>query len=482
MKEINGYRNDIAYNHDYHAELAPQALKLLTLARGWAFPDSRPLRYLELGYGNGVSLNIHAAATPGEYWGTDVSPLHRASAEVLAQASGSGVRLLDQTFADLLSRRDLPIFDVIVAHGVWSWVSPENRALIVEILKRHLADGGIFFMSAVAQPWESEIVPLQRLLRAQHASDPRAALDLALALQAAGSPYFAPDSAAGQRLQGLKNVPDGYLVHEYLHAHWQPCLFAETAETLATAGLSFVGGRHLLDSYDDLTHPPSACAMLAAIDDPLLRESARDFLRPKRLRFDAFLKGRPRPAGAEAMSRQRFVLTAPLLEAFKRSESTPIARLRFDAPPYRAVLERLASDDGRPKPLAELGIADADPIRTLAPLLDDGAVRPAQSDEAIAAATPACTRLNDEVLRHSLTDDKLHFLASPVTGGGFQMSRNHRLFLNAYRQGARTPNEWVKAAIDAPLPPASGAVAQLLKEALYFQASLPVLHALRLIE
>ena len=64
-QEIDGYRNDVAYNHDYHRELAPEALKLLTLARGWAFPSARPLRYLELGYGNGVSLNIHAAATPG---------------------------------------------------------------------------------------------------------------------------------------------------------------------------------------------------------------------------------------------------------------------------------------------------------------------------------------------------------------------------------------------------------------------------------
>ena len=67
-QEIDGYRNDVAYNHDYHRELAPEALKLLTLARGWAFPSARPLRYLELGYGNGVSLNIHAAATPSFGW------------------------------------------------------------------------------------------------------------------------------------------------------------------------------------------------------------------------------------------------------------------------------------------------------------------------------------------------------------------------------------------------------------------------------
>lgn len=481
-EEIDGYRNDVAYNHDYHRELAPEALKLLTLARGWTFPAARPLRYLELGYGNGVSLNIHAAATPGEFWGTDIGARHVEAASALANASGSGVRLLDLAFADLLKRTDLPRFDVIVAHGVWSWVSPANRGLIVEILRRHLADGGLFFLSTVAYPAEAELVPLQRLLRAQHAADPRSALDLAFALRDAGSPYFAPDSAAGQRLEVLRGAQPGYLLHEYLHAHWQPSLFAETATTLAGASLRFVSGHRLLDRYDDLTYPPATCAMLAAIADPLLRETARDFLRPRRLRFDLFIKGEPAAADPGALARQRFVLAVPLLEAVKRGETTPMARLRFDAPPYRAVLERLAEDDGRPKPLAELGIADADPIRTLAPLIDDGAVRLAQSDEAIAATASACARLNEELLRRSLTGDDIHFLASPVTGGGVELSRLQRLFLRAHQQGARGPNDWVKAVQDAS-PPADGVpMTQLLKEALYFQTRLPVLRALRLIE
>ena len=467
-QETDGYRHDVAYNHDYHRELSPEALKLATLARGWAAPVSRPLRYLELGYGNGVSLNIHAAATPGEFWGTDIGIQHVEAASALAGASGASLRLLDQSFADLLERADLPGFDVIVAHGVWSWVSPANRDLIVDILNRHLVDGGLFFLSTVAYPSEAELVPLQRLLRAQHASDPRTALDLAFALRDAGSPYFAPDSTAGQRLEVLKGAPPGYLVHEYLHAHWQPSLFAETATTLAGAGLCFVGGHRLVDRYDDLVHPPEACAMLAAIADPLLRETARDFLRPRRLRFDLFLKGEPAPAETGALARQRFVL------------ATPATGPKLDAPPHRAILERLAAGDGRSKRLDELAIPGPDPIRLLAPLIDSGVIQPAQSEEATLDAVAACARLNAELLRRSLTGDDIQFLASPVTGGGIQLSRPERLFLHAWQQGARTPNDWVKAATAAPLP-IETPVPQLLKEALYFQTRLPVLRALRLI-
>ena len=79
-----------------------------------------------------------------------------------------------------------------------------------------------------------------------------------------------------------------------------------------------------------------------------------------------------------------------------------------------------------------------------------------------------------------LTGDEIQFLASPVTGGGIPLSRAERLFLGAWHRGARTPNDWVKAATEAPLPVGTP-VPQLLKEALYFQTRLPGLRALGLI-
>lgn len=480
--EIDGYRYDIAFGHAYHREISPASLRLLALARGCSFPASRPLRYLELGYGNGVSLNIHAAANPGEFWGTDINPLHVASASALADAAASGVRLLDLSFADFLKRRDLPRFDVIAAHSVWSWVSPTNRDLIVEIAKRHLVDGGIFFMSALSHPAEADAVPLQRLLRVQRTSDVRSAFDLVLALQSAGSPYFAAERAAAQHLEEAKTATDNYLVHQYLAADWQPCLFAETAAQLAEAGLSFVGGRDLLECHDELVFSPKQCAMLASIGDPSLRETARDFLQPKRYRFDAFIKGARMPPAAEAIALQRVVLAVPLSDAQTRDFATAAMNVRFGDPPYREILERLASDDYRPKRLDELALSGPDMLRVLAPLADTGIVRPALTDEETVAAAPACARLNAEILRRSQLGEDVRYLASPVTGGGIRLSRNECLFLLAYREGARTANEWVKAPLDVPRSDPPPTVPQLLTEALRFQTRLPVLRALRLLD
>jgi SAM-dependent methyltransferase len=140
-EEFEGYVSATSYTHVYYPESAPSRLQLATFNRSIPFPSSRPLRYLELGYGNGVSFNIHAAASPGEYWGTDINPAHVAAATALATASGSGLKALASSFEELLERPDLPQFDVIVALGVWSWISDANRKTIVELLRRRLVEG-----------------------------------------------------------------------------------------------------------------------------------------------------------------------------------------------------------------------------------------------------------------------------------------------------------------------------------------------------
>jgi SAM-dependent methyltransferase len=456
--ELDGYRYDLEYNHDYHRELSPAFLRLLVRTRGAEFPDARPLRYLELGYGTGVPLNIHAAAAPGDYWGTDISAAHAGSARTLANASGAGIELHNLSFGDLSKRTDLAQFDIIVAHGVWSWVSPDNRALIVELLKRHLGDGGLFFMSAVAMPAEAEAVPLQRLLRAQRPAQPRQALDLAYALQAVGSPYFASDTRAGRRLASLKDATANYLVHEYLHEHWHPCLFADTAATLATAGLRFVAGTRLLDQFDESNFSPEQCALLRTIEDETLRETARDFLRMRRQRYDVFMKGGS--SGPGQSKDQPFVLTVPAFAAAAADAHG------------KEIVSFLAADDYRPKLLPQAERA------ALFALIDSGAVLPVQPRPLGERAAPACMRLNAEILRRSLTDDTIGVLASPVTGSGIPLSRLQRLFLLAWHDGARSPDAWAAFAQRI----LSTEAAHLMKEALFFQTRLPCLRALGLLD
>lgn len=500
--EFEGYVTATPYTHVYYPESAPSRLQLIAYNRSVPFPSSRPLRYLELGYGNGVSLNIHAAASPGEYWGTDINAAHVAEANAFAAASGSGLKALASSFEELLARPDLPQFDVIVALGVWSWVSDANRKTIVELLRRNLAEGGLFCMSSVAMPGFGELAPLQRLLRLNLKRGGTggtifdklgSGLGLATALQKAGSPFFAEESRAGRMLEGARTSDPSYLVHEYLHEHWKPAFFAETAATLGEAGLRFVANERLVDQFDELNFGPQALDLLAAIDDPWLRETARDFLRSGHVKGDIYVK-RSEPdrlPSPEPVLDLEFVLGIPALVARTKKFRTPVVVLEFDAPPFRNLIDALGAQPCRPWSLNALIEAcssvqfDRDEVlRALMILIDAEIVHPAQPRARVEKAAPACARLNAEILRRALTEDRLQALASPVTGGGVSVSRIQQLFLLAWTRGARSPDAWAKFAWEAPggsdvdkLP-----VADILKEALYFQQRLPHFAALRLIE
>src|SRR5262249_48536004 len=154
-----GYVTEIDYTHGYYRELCPGVLRLACLSAGIAPPSTKPLRYLELGYGQGLSLNIHAAAIASEFWGTDFNPTQVAHARALADASGSGVNLLDDSFAELAARQDLPEFDVIALHGIWSWISEENSRAIVDLIGRKLRVGGMLYISYNCLPGWSPMLP-----------------------------------------------------------------------------------------------------------------------------------------------------------------------------------------------------------------------------------------------------------------------------------------------------------------------------------
>ena len=160
-----GYPTEIEYTYGYYRELCPSFLRLACLSAGIATAKTEPLRYLELGFGQGVSINIHAAANDGDFWGTDFNPSQAAHARELAEASGSGARLLDASFAELAARPELPDFDIIGLHGIWTWISEENSRVVLEIIRRKLKVGGLVYVSYNCLPGWAPAMPLRHLMK-----------------------------------------------------------------------------------------------------------------------------------------------------------------------------------------------------------------------------------------------------------------------------------------------------------------------------
>ena len=123
----SGYIADIGYTYGYYLELNPLRVKLAFLNAGLHYPQVGTA--CELGFGQGMSTNIHAAASVISWSATDFNPSQASFAQELAATSGANTQLFDKTFAEFANHTDLPDFDYIGIHGIWSWINDENRAI-----------------------------------------------------------------------------------------------------------------------------------------------------------------------------------------------------------------------------------------------------------------------------------------------------------------------------------------------------------------
>lgn len=452
-----GYYSDLEYTSGYFHELGPAHLRLCGLLAGvdCAVPDAPT--YLELGFGQGVSLNIHAAANEGDFRGVDINPAHVAHARQVAAVHGGAVTLSDESFATLAARDDLPDFDVIVMHGIWSWVSEANRRVIVDLARRRLKPGGVLYLSYNCQPGWASRAPVRHLLRLGHGMTPasdapeariEASLDFLEDVAAADSLFFAENRPAASHTAGLRKVSRPYLGHEYLGEHWHVPYFSDVAEALAEAGLEFATSARLLDRRDTLRIPPAGLVLLHRQRSPIMRESVRDYLVNQQFRPDVFVKGGSRLAPADQAARldaQPFVLICGLDEInFELVDAQ--GKEAMPESLYKPLVLALAADDFRPKTPPELMAAPglekirrSDLLDALVTLAGIGVLRPTQASGD--AARARCLAYNQRVLDHALTGPHLHHLAAPAVGGGVLAPRSAQLFLRAWRAGARTTED-----------------------------------------
>ena len=136
---------DKPYTWYYHRGQSPIRINYVARLKGVnTKPHTDPFTYLELGCGNGVTANALAASFPrGEFVAADMNPEHIDNAVSLADKGGlSNVRFINKRFEEIYNE-DLPSFDYITLHGVYSWVSADVRREIRDIIDKFLAPGGL---------------------------------------------------------------------------------------------------------------------------------------------------------------------------------------------------------------------------------------------------------------------------------------------------------------------------------------------------
>lgn len=457
----DGYVKGIDYTYDYYRELNPLTAKLALLNAGFACSTEATGASCELGFGFGVSTNIHAAASASEWWGTDFNPAQTGFARELAQASGAGVRLFDQSFADFCHRPDLPEFDFIGLHGIWSWVSDENRRLIVDFIRRRLRVGGVLYVSYNTQPGWAQMVPLRQLM-IEHADVMSASgigvtgrIDAAIqyvdTLLDASPGYGAINPAAASRIKKLKDQNRSYLAHEYFNRDWQPMLFSEFTRWLEPAKVNFACSALYADHFDAFNLLPVQVDILSKIPDVTFRQSARDFVINRQFRKDYWIKGARRlePMEQQAAVRAHRVILLTDPADIRLKAGGALVERDLPAAIYSPLVDLLA--DRQAYSLGQIeerlqgkGIELGQLLEAIMVLVGKGDVASAQDSLVTDRSLGASARLNQHVIEASVRSSRVRSLASPVTGGGLYIQPFHLQMLLARQQGLDTPERWAE--------------------------------------
>ncbi|MCD2184973.1 class I SAM-dependent methyltransferase [Rhizobium sp. GN54] len=452
MTWSSGYFTDLNYTHGYYPEMNPAMLRLACLCNAVEPQLPEAPSYLELGFGQGVTINMLAAASSGSYWGTDFNAAQAVEARKLADASHADIHLFDDSFEEFANRKELPDFDIIALHGIWSWISENNRKVITDIIRRKLRPGGIAYISYNCLPGWAPVVPIRQLMSLYQdygggkMSRPiemiEGAVQFATEIAKAGSFYFRDNPFAKHHLEELSKQGRNYLAHEYMNADWHLEHFSDMVRSLADAKLTYVGSARLLDGIDTFQMNEDGAKLVSQIGNPIMRETVRDYLINRRFRTDIFVKGAKLIAGREhrdAWHTLSFVLTTPSINIPKKIMCGR-GEIELPADKYDPILEVLSDEGYRPKHVEELfkhvklqNLNPQDIVDYLTVLAGAGFAVPAQiPSEKI---RDQCRALNQYILQRALVSADLHHMVSPVTGGGIGLNHMTQLFILASSEG-----------------------------------------------
>lgn len=454
-----GYVTAFPYPYGYYAELNPLRSIFPILLKSVGVPRFR--RSLELGFGEGISINIHAAAGKTQWVGTDFNAAQTNFARSLAEASEAKIRLFNDSFAQFARRDDLGEFEFIGLHGIMSWISHENQKHLVDIIDKHLAVGGVLYNSYNTFPGWAPMAPVQGIL-SLHAeklgnSDLAQGIDDALAfagkLVGLDGQYTKNLPMIKSRIERLRKHDAAYLAHEYFNKNWDIIPFARMSEMLSAVKMDYVCQADCLGLFDFLNLTREQAAFVNGIRDVVLGESVRDFLQGTQFRRDYWIKGARGLANIERDDslRQQALVLVCMRSAVDLAVRGSMFTVELNGEIYNPVLDIFA--DNLPHSIGEAeerlrgkGVNFTQLLEAVCMLLGKGCLSPAQEYDA--GVLGQCRNLNDHIELLSRADNTINYLASPLTGGGLAVNRFDQLFLLAARHGCRKPDQFAKFAWD----------------------------------
>lgn len=442
----DGYVTEIDYVYGYYPEINPLSARFALTYAG--IKPSETSTACELGFGQGISIISHAAGQEVSWYGTDFNPKQASNALESVRAANLDTQIYDEDFQTFCNRSDLPMFDYIALHGIWSWVSDANREIILKFIRDKLQVGGVVYTSYNTPQGHASMIPMRKLLnyyadynvpqnaRLPHKIDE--AISYAQTLASLEPTFIKANPIINDKLELMAGQDRHYLAHEYFNKDWHPMDFVEVSKLMHEAKLDFGTSANLLESIPDINFNSEQLKFLNEIPNENFREYVKDFFLNQTFRRDYWVKGARQLTATqrtEYLLGTKIILVKDIIDLDLQVKGhLGVANLTKEI--YAPIFENLNS----------LGCCT---IKELASKLE-GQVNLRQLFEAIAvmvgkgdlsiaqeavskASLDSTKKLNNKIAHDSMSASEMTYLASPMTGGAIKVGRFEQLIMLALK-------------------------------------------------
>lgn len=456
--------NDIPYTWGYYGEMNPTFLNYVSVLGGYVPPDVHTaFTYCELGCGNGVNINVQAQLYPnGHFVGIDLNPVHVENAsEVGAEAGLSNTSFLATDIGDL-GGEELPDFDYIALHGLYSWVGEETREIIHNFIGTRLKPGGIVYISYNTLPGWSALLPLRELMR-RHTADlsadiltrTQAGLDYLVDLKKRGIGYFEDNAPAAAFLDEIVGQDITYVAHEFFGANAAPFYFTDVLGSMESLGLKYASSAILNLNFIDVAARAEHHQFLSGAKSRAEFEATGDFIRNQRFRKDVYIR---EPRVLEPAEHLDMLLDIPFgtrcdVASFARLTQFGDVELKYQANLFGDLIEACATGAKTIRTLCEMPafsafdpalVADAMKFLTVGgQMLPFSRTTDDPGDQGGVDRYELPTPVNLALLKRRLFKSPQIVLAAPNAGTGLEVSMIDALFaLCSAEAPAAKVGEW----------------------------------------
>ena len=450
MDWSDGYVSEVDYTYGYYGELNPLQTKLKLLFAGIKPPEVKTA--CELGFGQGVSLLSNSAGSNIAWYGNDFNPNQVAFVHEAINDTGLSLNATDEDFERFCSRSDLPGFDFIALHGIWSWISEKNRKIISRFIAEKLNVGGVLYISYNSEPGRTAIRPFRDLMEwhSRSMSAPHAPLGKKIEnsisfmekLLSVEPAYSTAHPYVAKSFQEIVKKDRNYLAHEYFNADWAPMSIKDLSDYLTGGKLQFAASANPIELLPNINFTKDQLQFIDSIGEPIFKEYVKDFCINQDFRRDLWIKGGRRLSAAE---REKELLSTCVTlvtpaKNIKLEIETTLGKASLNKEIYQPIIDyfngksRVALSDAAKQLEDKVSLQQIFEVCIV--LAGKGVLCLVQDDIVITSSKARTDKLNAFLIEQSQYGTKVDFLTSPVTSSAVSVSRFEQMFLSVLNDNA----------------------------------------------